>query len=256
MTQRGSTQRKKTRQDKVNEGGQRVVKEKFYEERTLAPVVAKTAKQREYLRMLNDPEIQVVACLGLHGSGKTYLASCVAADKYRKGQIKKIIVARPYVQTGKSSGAKPGSSLEKLYPYVRNVLDTIKQRIGAGSFEIALADGLRGDIEVQELESIRGRSFDTPCFAILDEVQQSTPEEMLAIITRISDNAKLVLCGDLGQKDIKGESGLSWFLDFATRHNLKGVGIINFNEIDDVVRGGFVRDVARGLIDDRKRGIE
>lgn len=251
-----TVQRRKTRSTKVDEGNAKVVKQKFQEDRDESinskPVVAKTEKQKEYLKMLRDPDIQVVCCLGWHGAGKTFLASSIAADKYRKNEIKKIIVARPYVQTGKSSGSKPGSALEKLYPYVRNVLDTIKQRIGSGAFEVALQDGSRGDIEVQELESIRGRSFDIPSFVILDEAQQSTPEEMLAIVTRISDNTKLVLCGDLNQRDIRGESGLEWFLNFAQRHSLKGVGIINFDSVDDIIRGGLVRDVAIGLVKDGK----
>lgn len=247
-----SNTRRNTRTKKVEEGVPKVIKEKFQEERNPPAIVAKTVKQRDYIKILNDPNIQVVVVLGWHGSGKTYIASSIAADEYRKNKIKKIIVARPYVQTGKSSGSKPGSSLEKLYPYVRNVLDTIKQRIGSGAFEIALQDGTHGDIECQELESIRGRSFDMPSWLILDEAQQSTPEEMLAIVTRISDQCKLVLCGDLNQRDIRGESGLEWFLNFAQRHNLKGVGIINFDSVDDIIRGGLVRDVAIGLVKDGK----
>ena len=244
--------RRNTRSKKVEEGEKKPIKEKFLVEREPAAILAKTEKQKQYLKMLNDPNIQCIVCLGWHGSGKTFLASSVAADKYRKGEIKKIIVARPYVQTGKSSGSKPGSALEKLYPYVRNVLDTIKQRIGAGAFEVALQDGSRGDIEVQELESIRGRSFDIPSFVVLDEAQQSTPEEMLAIVTRISDSTKLILCGDVNQRDIKGESGLEWFLSFAERHNLSGVGIVNFDSVDDIIRGGLVREVAIGLVKDGK----
>jgi len=232
----------------------RKVKDKFLDERKeeikSKPLVAKTAKQKEYLNMLNDPNIQVIVCLGLHGTGKTFLAASVAADKYRTGEIKKIIVARPYVQTGKSSGSKPGSALEKLYPYVRNILDTVKQRIGSGAYEIALADGQRGDLEVQEIESIRGRSFDAPSYLLIDEAQQTTEDEMLAIVTRISDNCKLVLCGDENQRDIRGSSGLVWFLDFAKRHKLKSVGIINFDSPSDIVRGGIVKDIAVGLIKD------
>jgi len=241
-----------TRKEKVSVEVPRVIKEKFIEERNPPLITAKTDKQRAYLKMLNDPNIQAICCLGHAGAGKTFLCSVIAADKYRRGEIEKIIVARPYVQTGKSSGSKPGSILQKLYPYVRNVLDTIKSRIGAGAFEIALQDGEHGQIEVQELESIRGRSFDTPSWLILDEIQQSTPEEMLAILTRVSDNCKLVLCGDINQRDIKGESGLEWFLNFAERHNLPGVGIINFDSVDDIIRGGLCRDVIKGMIKDGK----
>ena len=155
---------------------------------------------------------------------------------------------RGYVQTGKSSGLKPGTGLEKLYPYVRNVLDPIRKRLGGPAFDIALADGQKGSIEVQELESIRGRSFDERSFLLLEESQQSTPEEMLAVITRVSDECKIIISGDLNQRDSKGESGLKWVLDFVKRHKIKGVGIINFDSPEDIVRGGLVKDIAIGLM--------
>lgn len=244
--------RKSTRKTR-NNGLKQETKEKFKEERNNPPpVVAKTEKQREYFRMLNDPEIRAIVVLGLHGTGKTFCASVVAADKYRKNEIDGIIVARAYVQTGKTSGYKPGSSLMKLYPYVRNVLDTIKQRIGGGAYEIALKDGEHGDIQVQEVESIRGRSFDHKSYLILDEAQQTTPEEMLSIVTRVSDNCKMVLCGDLRQCDIKGESGLEWFLNFVKRHNIKGVGVIDFDRPSDIIRGGLSKEIAIGIMKDNQ----
>lgn len=229
----------------------RAIKKKFAEERNNPPpVTAKTEKQREYFRMLEDSSVQAIVVLGLHGTGKTYCASVVAADKFRKNEISKIIVARAYVQTGKTSGYKPGTSLMKLYPYVRNVLDTIKERVGNGAYEIALRDGETGEIQVQEVESIRGRSFDEPSFLIIDEAQQVTIEEMKSIVTRVSDKCKLVLCGDIRQKDIHGESGLEWFMEFSKRHNLKGVEVIDFCDPSDIVRGGLVRDIAIGLMKD------
>lgn len=244
--------RKKTRSTR-NGGVKPEIKEKFLEERNNPPpVVAKTAKQKEYFRLLEDPEVKAIVCLGLHGTGKTFCAAVVAADKFRKNEIKQIIVARAYVQTGKTSGYKPGTSLMKLYPYVRNVLDTIKSRIGAGAYEIALKDGESGEIQVQEVESIRGRSFDMPSFLIIDESQQTTKEEMQSIVTRVSDNCKLVLCGDILQKDIQGESGLEWFMSFSKRHNLKGVAVIDFNSPDEIVRGGLVKDIAIGMMKDRE----
>ena len=235
----------------------KAIKEKFTEERNNPPpVVAKTTKQKEYFKLLNDPEIQAICVLGLHGTGKTFCASVVAADKFRKNEISKIIVARAYVQTGRTSGFKPGTSLQKLYPYVRNVLDTIKQRIGDGAYEIALKDGESGDIQVQEVESIRGRSFDEWSYLIIDEAQQVTIEEMKSIITRVSDKCKLVLCGDVRQKDIRGESGLEWFMKFAQRHQLKGVAVIDFSDPDDIVRGGLVKDIAIGLMKDEGKEVK
>jgi phosphate starvation-inducible PhoH-like protein len=242
-----------TRRDKIQDVQpdiSRKTKGKFKEQHQPSPIVAMTDKQKQYLDMLNDPNIQLIVCTGIFGCGKSYLSASVAADKFNKNEISKIIVARPYVQTGKSSGAKPGTALMKLYPYVRNVLDPIKQRLGKARFDIALDDGEHGSIEVQELESIRGRSFDEHSFLLIEESQQSTPEEMLAIITRISDKCKLVVSGDLNQRDIKGESGLKWLLDFVKRHNIRKVGIVNFDSPEDVVRGGLVREIAFGLVRD------
>lgn len=241
-----------TARDK-REFGTKTVKEKFSGERELPSVIAKTPKQKEYFRYLNDPNIKAIVVLGLHGTGKTYCAAVTAADKFRKNEIKKIIVSRAYVQTGKSSGLKPGTALEKLYPYVRNVLDTIKSRIGAGAYDVALKDGLTGAIEVQEVESIRGRSFDEPSWLMIDEAQQTTPEEMQSIVTRVSDDCKLILMGDILQKDIKGQSGLEWFMSFAKRHRLDGVAVIDFNDPEEIVRGGLVKDIAIGLAKDRSK---
>lgn len=245
-------QKRLTRREKQQQGNQRVVKEKYKEQNSPAPIQAKTDKQKKYLALLNDPNVQVIVCQGLFGVGKSFLSASVAADKYLKNEISQIIVARPYVQTGKSTGLKPGSALEKNYAYTRNVLDPIKQRLGAARFDIALDDGERGSIQVQEIESIRGRSFDENSWLLIEEAQQTTPDEMKAIVTRISDRCKLIISGDLSQRDIKGESGLKWFLDFVKRHKIKGVEVINFDSPEDIVRGGVVKAIAIGLAKDDK----
>ncbi len=228
---------------------------KFDEERNSAPILSPlNEKQQDYLFKLQT--CNIIIAKGIFGTGKTYLASARAADLLRRNEIEKIIVARPYVQTGKTSGFKPGTSLEKLFPYVRNMLDTIRKRMGDGAYYNALKDGLNGRIEVQELESIRGRSFDERSFLLIDEAQQSTPEEMLSIITRVSDNCTLVIMGDASQKDIRGQSGLEWVEDFLTRHKIAGVGICSFDDAEnDIVRGGFVKDIAKGLMKDRSKGV-
>lgn len=230
-------------------------KDKFREEREPPPIFPMNLKQQYYLEHLNNCNIIIVE--GIFGTGKTYLAATYAADKLRRGEIEKIIVSRPYVQTGKTSGFKPGSSLEKLYPYVRNMLDNIRRRMGDGAYYSSLKDGIHGKIEVQELESIRGRSFDEKSFLLIDEAQQSTPEEMLSIITRISDDCTLVVMGDATQKDIKGDSGLEWLINFVKRHNLdySHVGLVSFKDVDDIVRGGMVKEIAKGLFKDRKAHI-
>ena len=245
---------RKTREEKEQTGVEIVVKEKFEAERKLAPVRALTPKQQEYIDAIRNNNIIIVN--GLFGTGKTYIASAMAADELRNHRISKIIVARPYVEVGQTAGARPGGTLEKLYPLVRNTLDTIQKRMGYGAFQTALKDGLTGSIEVQEIASIRGRSFDEPSWLIVDEAQLTTPEELLAIVTRVSDNCKLILCGDLKQRDKKSLAGLKWFMDFSKRHNIEGVKVVEFNSVGDIVRGGTVRDIAIGLMKDNQRGIQ
>ena len=222
--------------------------EKFAHERKPEPLLPKTENQELYLENLKSCMVNIA--IGSAGTGKTFIPSALAADLYREKKIHKIVVARPYVQTGKSSGSKPGTSLMKLYPYVRNMLDTMKKRLGTAVYEIALKDGLVGDIEVCELESIRGRSFDEPTWLILDESQQATKDEMISIVTRLGDNCHFTACGDPNQKDIRGEGGLEWLLDFVERHDLD-VGVVEFTS-DDIVRGDFVKDVVKGLEKDNE----
>ena len=223
-------------------------KEKFAHERKAEPIVPKTENQGLYLENLKSCMINIA--LGSAGTGKSFMPSALAADLYREKKIFKIVVARPYVQTGKSSGSKPGTSLMKLYPYVRTMLDTMRNRLGDGVYNIALKDGLIGDIEVCELESIRGRSFDDPTWLILDEAQQANKDEIISIITRVGDRCHLTICGDPNQKDIRGESGLEWLLSFVKRHDLD-VGVVEFTS-NDIVRGDFVKDVVKGLEKDHE----
>jgi len=252
------TKKKPTRQEKQYSETPYEVQDKFQEPREeqvkSKPLIPMTAKQKQYLELLRDPDVHIIVATGLFGTGKTYLPSAHAADLLRLGHIDKIIVARPYVQTGKTSGYKPGSSLEKLRPYVRTMLDTMRSRVGYSNFEYYLKDGCSGKIEVQELESIRGRSFDEKSWLIVDEAQQSDSESILSIVTRVSDNCKLILCGDLAQRDIEGQSGLKWFLDFAKRHNIQGIETVDFDSVDDIVRGGIVRGIAVGLQEDVQNG--
>lgn len=233
-----------SRKDKQDNGQGRQIQEKFHEDRNSPkPLLPRNENQQAYMSALLSSQIVIVT--GPAGVGKTFLAASMAADDLRKGVIDKIIVSRPYVQTGKSSGHLPGTILEKMMPYVRPTLDAIKKRLGGEIYQNALKDGQSHQIEVQPLESIRGRSFDEKGVLIIDEAQQSTPDEMMSIVTRISDDCTLVLCGDVHQKDIHGTSGLEWFKSFAHRHNLD-VTHIHFTS-DDIIRGGIVKDIVKGL---------
>lgn len=242
---------KKTRQQKIADGEQRIIKDKFHSQRKRPPVQPKTMAQQMYLQYLKTK--RCVVATGSAGSGKTYCPAVIAADKLMSGEISKVIVSRPYVATGRSIGATTGDVLPKLYPFVRNVLDTMQERMGKGAFEVALQDGLKGQIEVQALESIRGRSFDEECMFIVSEAQNTDQSLMEAIVTRVGDGCQIIIDGDPSQSDIKGINGLQWWMSFVERHNIPDVGMVRFSK-EDCVRSGFVRDILDGLDRDRKDG--
>lgn len=220
-------------------------KQKFVEQREeqIPSLQPKTQAQAEYVQALIHNKIVIAS--GYCGTGKTKIAAHKAGEWLRTGQIEKIVVARPYVQMGRTAGFRPGTTEEKLYPYVRNILDNVKLVVGK-SYQHYTEKKL---IEIQALEDIRGRSFDEDCVLIIDEAQNTTPEEMRSIVTRIGEGCRLILCGDPHQKDIKEQSGLEWFRDFIQKHDISDSAYIEF-DVDDIVRSNMVKEIVVGLVKD------
>ena len=152
--------RQEAREAKKEKRMKRAV-EKFAEEREeivkVDPLLPLNKKQKALLHALKNKTLIVVN--GLAGTGKTYLASCYAADLLRENEIDKIIVSRPFVYMGNTSGFKPGGVIEKMGPFVRPMLENILSRLGKGAYSTLLGNGTNGRIEIAEFESIRGRSL-------------------------------------------------------------------------------------------------
>ena len=184
-----------------------------------------------YMSLLGDP---CVICTGAAGTGKTYLAASVAAKDLADGRINRIILSRANVSTGKSIGALPGTVEEKMLPWLMPMLDVLKSQLGTDYFNNAMKTKT---IEVQPIETIRGRSFDDT-IVLMDEAQQLTKEELKAITTRIGENSKLYLMGDRAQRDVRTD-GLKWLLDLVCKHNLP-VAYHTFTS-DDIVRSGLCK---------------
>ena len=189
---------------------------------------AKTDKQREYLAALRGPD--VVVAVGYSGTGKSYMAAVHAANLYLSKDIDKIILTRPNVAVGKDLGYMPGTLEEKFTPWVMPILDTLVQVMGKGVVETAVKNG---NIEFAPLAYMRGRSFQN-AFIILDEASNTTIPEMVMFLTRIGDNTKVVINGDILQQDIKGTSGLQILLDISRKYDID-VSLIEFG-VDDIVR--------------------
>jgi phosphate starvation-inducible PhoH-like protein len=206
----------------------RVIKGKFEEERSPHTALQpKNKMQARYIEAINN--FTQTISLGCAGTGKTYIASTMAAHLYMKGTINKIILTRPNVPSSRSLGSFPGTIEEKMAPWTTPVVEVLKNCMG-GAYENAVR---KGAIIVAPFETMRGSSF-SDAFVIMDEAQNTTPEEMKMFTTRIGENCRIVINGDIAQSDIRQTSGLSTIIDLAQRFNLP-VPVIEFG-IDDVVR--------------------
>jgi phosphate starvation-inducible PhoH-like protein len=206
-------------------------KAKYVAERAPPPIRPLNATQADYLDALRaSPQVIV---LGPAGTGKTWIAATHAADLYRAGQVSKIILTRPNVPCGRSLGFFPGSLEEKFAPWAAPVIEAIRERIGAGAFDVALK---RGEIEMVPFEVMRGRSW-KDAFVLLDEAQNTTPAEIKMFLTRIGEDCTVVINGDVSQCDLDETSGLRVALDLVARRRLP-VPVIEFT-LNDIVRSGI-----------------
>jgi len=189
--------------------------------------------QDRYLKALKGSE-QVIVC-GYSGTGKTYIAAVYAANMYASNEITKIILTRPNMSVGKDLGYFPGTLEEKFAPWAAPVLDVLNEKLGKGVVETAIKNG---NIEMAPLSTMRGRSFKN-AFVILDEAQNTTVAEMKMFLTRIGQECKVVINGDIKQSDINGASGLSKILSL-TKTNKLPVPVIEFG-IEDIVRSDMCK---------------
>lgn len=177
---------------------------------------------------------QVVCATGIAGSGKTYIAATLAADRLRARDIKKIVITRPNVGLGRSLGFFPGTADEKMSGWVAPLLEAISKRIGKAALEIALK---HGDIVVQPLETLRGHSYDDASVLICDEAQNLTTAEVHCLTTRLGSNAQLVLCGDIEQRDTQA-SGLITVVEHIKRNPALGAVV----ELTECVRSDIAAE--------------
>lgn len=245
---------RKTRKEKVQGGTQRVVKEKFAEQRKermqSKPIVPLNAKQRTYLELLEDKS--VIIATGYAGTSKTYLPTAKAADLYKLGEIHKIYITRPAISESKSVGYFKGSELEKMSVWLNSVIPVLKERLGSAELEIALASK---DIEFIPLEVLKGMSIND-AWLLVEESSDLTKEEVIKLITRMGKNSKLVLSGDIRQSELNKGLGLAWVADFVKRHNLSNFGFVDFDDVNDIVRSEAVKQFIVALVRDEKKGVK
>ena len=179
--------------------------------------------QKGYLNFLKHTNQIIV--LGPAGTGKTFLASAYAAKLYLQGKINKIIVTRPRVEVDEEWGALPGTLHKKTAPWAFPVMEILEEYMGKARF---LEAQKSGDVEVLPLAFMRGRTLQD-AFCILDEAQNTTVNQMKMFVTRIGDNSKIVINGDIAQKDIHSESGLGWCLNMMRKYDYLSASLVEFS---------------------------
>lgn len=202
------------------------------------PIKPKTLGQKNYVDQIRKK--MIVFGVGPAGTGKTYLAMAMAVNAFKNDEVSKIILTRPAIEAGEKLGFLPGDLQSKVDPYLRPLYDALYQIMGAESY---LKNTEKGLIEVAPLAYMRGRTLDN-AFIILDEAQNTTPAQMKMFLTRIGFGSKVIITGDLTQKDLPmdAKSGLEQAL-----HVLKRIDDIGISYLtnQDVVRHPLVQKIVK-----------
>jgi phosphate starvation-inducible PhoH-like protein len=212
-------------------------------------VKSKTIGQKKYIDAIHNNEI--VFGIGPAGTGKTYLAMAMAVKAFKSHEVKRIILTRPAVEAGEKLGFLPGDMQNKVDPYLRPLYDALYDIMGAETYQKHIE---RGAIEIAPLAYMRGRTLDDS-YIILDEAQNTSPEQMKMFLTRLGFGSKAIITGDITQIDLPmgKNSGLKEVMEILK--NVKGIGFVFFSE-KDVVRHKLVKDIIKAYEEHKENNNE
>jgi phosphate starvation-inducible PhoH-like protein len=211
----------------------------YLKKKTQVNLVPRNLSQESYIDMLKNPKKYIVFAIGPAGTGKTMLGVQMAIKKLQESEIKKIVITRPAVSVDEDLGFLPGTLNQKMEPWVIPILDVFKEYYHPKEIQDLMENGT---LEIAPLGMMRGRTFkDT--YIVADEMQNTTQSQMKMLLTRLGDNSRMIVTGDLNQADRLRDNGL---LDFVNRteqaDRLKLIDIAWFTRAD-VERHPVVKEI-------------
>lgn len=211
--------------------------EKFVREEKSFHLQPKNKRQQELLNSIE--EYPIIIAMGPAGTGKSYCSASKIAQLYLTGKYDSIILSRSNTPTGRSLGAFPGTIEEKLSPWLLPITSVLEKQFNKTKYEYLVNKRI---IQMQPLETIRGRSFENS-LVMVDEAQNLTFEEIKAVTTRLGENSKMILSGDASQSDVSNGNGIIKFSKLCDKHGID-IPIIKFTS-DDIVRSDIVGELVR-----------
>jgi phosphate starvation-inducible PhoH-like protein len=228
MAKRARKTKKQQHQNQTND----VISVSAYRRRQKhVQIIPKNLLQEDYLEMLDDANKAIVFAMGPAGTGKTMLGVLAAIDAMNNRQCDKIVITRPAVSVDEQHGFLPGTLVEKMAPWTRPIFDVMEEYWSPKEIENMIEENV---IEIAPLAYMRGRTFKN-AWIVADEMQNATPSQMKMLLTRIGDNSKIVVTGDLHQHDRGFENnGLKDFVKLLQTRNSNMISVVEFtrNEVE------------------------
>jgi phosphate starvation-inducible PhoH-like protein len=212
---------------------------KFKKRNSQVVIIPRNLKQEDYLELLDDERKNIVFATGPAGTGKTVIAVMAAIRALKSGECTKIAITRPAVSVDEAHGFLPGTLIEKMAPWTRPIFDVLEEYYNPKEIAEMIEEGI---IEVAPLAYMRGRTF-KEAFILADEMQNATPNQMKMLLTRIGENSRILVTGDVSQHD-RGfaDNGLRDFLIRLSETKTNRIGYVEFGR-EDVERHPVVEEV-------------